>query len=64
VIVGNAGVLAIEVKSGGKLRTPSGLAAFQRRSPDSRVCVVGIGGIPVIDFLSTPVSRWYLEWMR
>ncbi len=64
VIVGNAGILAIEVESGGKLRTPSGLAAFQRRCPESRVCVVGTAGIPVIDFLSTPVSRWYLEWMR
>ena len=64
VISGTQGVLALEVKSGRQLRMPSGLASFQKRFPGSRACVIGTGGIPLAEFLSTPVSRWYSEWMR
>jgi predicted AAA+ superfamily ATPase len=53
-----ARVAAIEVKSGREKGVRSGLEAFTREFPRSRSWIVGSGGIPVSEFLSTPAEVW------
>jgi hypothetical protein len=52
------GTWAVEVKSGRGDRT-SGLAAFRRRYPRSKVWLVGESGIPLTEFLARPPSEWF-----
>ncbi len=49
-------LVAIEVKSGRRRDSLPGLAAFSKAFRPSRVLLVGGDGIPVEDFLSTPVE--------
>ena len=51
-------VAAIEVKSGRTRGTPAGLTAFADRFHPTRSLLVGGDGIPLDEFLSTPVDRW------
>ena len=50
-------VVAIEVKSGRAPAAFSGLEAFYAFKP-TRALLVGGEGIPIADFLSTPVEQW------
>lgn len=49
---------AIEVKSGRSKETLPGMDAFERAFKPYRKLLVGGHGIPVIEFLSTPVEMW------
>lgn len=49
---------AIEVKSG-RHDKPTGLAAFRKRYPVSKVLLVGDAGIPLADFVSRPAQEWF-----
>ena len=51
-------VTAIEVKSGRKGRTPSGMAAFADAFLPTRSLLIGGDGIAVEEFLSKPVEHW------
>ncbi|MEK7766036.1 MAG: DUF4143 domain-containing protein, partial [bacterium] len=53
-------VTGIEVKSG-RGGAVSGLEAFRRAFPVTRLLLVGAGGIPLGDFLSTPPAKWVGE---
>ncbi|MGH3822981.1 MAG: ATP-binding protein [Pseudonocardiaceae bacterium] len=50
--------VALEVKSGRQAGRLAGLDRFRRDHPDARLLVVGTGGIPLEEFLSTPAERW------
>ncbi|WP_141730805.1 ATP-binding protein [Oligoflexus tunisiensis] len=52
-------ILAIEVKSGRRQRSVSGLAEFKKRNPDCRTLIVGMGGVPLEDFLRTSPEDWF-----
>lgn len=54
-------VVAIEVKSGPQRAFPRGLAAFKARFNPHRTFIVGDGGIPLDEFLTTPAARWLGE---
>lgn len=49
---------AIEVKSGRRRDALPGLSAFSDAFHPERKLLVGEGGIPVAEFLSSPVERW------
>jgi predicted AAA+ superfamily ATPase len=51
-------LVAIEVKSGSRVGRRSGLAAFSDAFGAARPLLVGGDGIPVDEFLMTPVGRW------
>ena len=51
-------VTAIEVKSGRAQDTYPGLAAFAEAFKPTRKLLVGADGIPVDEFLLSPVARW------
>lgn len=51
-------VTALEVKSGRKRAAVSGLAEFKKRYPSAKTMEVGSGGVPLQQFLETPVARW------
>jgi len=51
-------VTAIEVKSGLKKQTLPGMSVFLKANPRARLLRVGEGGIPIKEFLSTPVHSW------
>jgi predicted AAA+ superfamily ATPase len=51
-------VTAIEVKSGRAQDTYPGLAAFAEAFKPTRKLLVGADGIPVEEFLLSPVARW------
>jgi predicted AAA+ superfamily ATPase len=55
VVRAGRNVWAVEVKSGRPGRV-AGLSAFQRRYPRARPLIVGTGGMPLEEFLSTPPS--------
>ena len=58
-VVRHAGrVTAIEVKSGRRRGTLPGVEAFRKAFRPNRVLLVGSGGIPLDEFLSTPVAEW------
>ena len=52
-------LLAIEVKSGRRKRSVSGLAMFKERFPSADTMIVGTGGIPFEEFLSVPAQHWF-----
>ena len=49
---------AIEVKSGAAREIPAGMAAFVEAFRAGRTLLVGGDGIPVEEFLMSPVERW------
>lgn len=51
-------VTAIEVKSGRSREMPSGLAAFAEQFKPQRKLLVGADGIPIEEFLLSPVAHW------
>ena len=51
--------IAIEVKGGASSRRPAGLDAFTRRFRPQRAMLVGQGGTPLDEFLTTPISHWF-----
>ena len=51
-------LVALEVKSGRKLRNVRGLAEFTRRFPQARELVVGATGVPLSEFLQAPAGHW------
>lgn len=51
-------LIAFEVKSGARRRSISGLEKFQQQHETAEPIVVGTGGIPLEEFLSTPASEW------
>ena len=52
-------VVAIEVKSGAKARASRGMDEFGRRFDPYDAILVGADGIPLEEFLSEPVERWF-----
>lgn len=54
-------IVAIEVKSGRARPAQPGLAAFLKAHRTRRSLIVGPDGIPVNEFLATPVERWLEE---
>lgn len=52
-------VVAIEVKSGRKIRRSRGMEVFNERFRGSRSLLVGDGGIPIREFLSVPADHWF-----
>ena len=51
-------VVGIEVKSGGRRTVLNGMEAFRKQFKPLRTLLVGADGIPLKDFLSTPVEQW------
>ena len=49
---------AIEVKTGRRRQTVSGMEEFKRRFSPTRTEVVGTGGVALHEFLSEPASYW------
>ena len=54
-------LVAIEVKSGRKRGSISGLNQFIKHFPDAKPLVVGTGGVPLETFLLSPPAQW-LQW--
>jgi len=54
-------VVAIEVKSGARRPSTSGLRQFREKFAPLDTLVVGADGIPLQEFLSIPASRWFEE---
>ena len=52
-------VVAIEVKSGAKASLTRGMEEFTRRFKPHNTLRVGVGGIPLDEFLSQPAGRWF-----
>ena len=52
-------IIAIEVKGGAKMKPLRGLDAFRERFRPSRTLLVGEGGIPLDEFLTTPAHQWF-----
>ncbi|MBI5471659.1 MAG: ATP-binding protein [Ignavibacteriae bacterium] len=52
-------IIAIEVKSGKPRENLSGIDVFSQHHHPQRKLLVGSGGIPIEDFLSTPLTRWF-----
>ncbi len=51
-------LIAIEVKSGIKMKTPSGLEVFHKNFSPDAMLLVGTGGIPLDVFLKTPLTQF------
>lgn len=58
ILSGPSCLVAIEVKSGRRKGPLSGLAAFIKRFPAARPLLIGADGIPVDQFLRTPLTHW------
>jgi hypothetical protein len=56
--IAGANITAIEVKNGRKKERLAGMEAFARAFRVKRQLLVSSQGIPVDDFLSTPVETW------
>lgn len=54
-------LLAVEVKSGRRKRSVSGLAMFKERFPSADTITVGTGGVSFEEFLSVPTRYWFNE---
>ncbi|MCC6127804.1 MAG: ATP-binding protein [Chlamydiae bacterium] len=52
-------IIGIEVKSGAVKETLSGLEAFEKAFHPLKILLVGEDGIPIEDFLKTPVDHWF-----
>jgi predicted AAA+ superfamily ATPase len=51
-------IVGIEVKSGRRREALNGIAAFRKQFTPLRTLLVGADGIPLKEFLSTPVDQW------
>jgi len=51
-------IVGIEVKSGRRREALNGIAAFRKQFNPLRTLLVGGDGIPLKEFLSTPVDQW------
>ena len=51
-------IVGIEVKSGRRREALNGMEAFRRQFTPLRTLLVGADGIPLKEFLSTPVDQW------
>lgn len=51
--------IAIEVKSGPQRRRLPGMEAFSREFSPHRTLLIGDGGAPLADFLTSPLDRWF-----
>ena len=51
-------LVAIEVKSGRKVKAHEGMHEFQRRFQPTKTLVVGTGGIPLEEFFSISAEKW------
>jgi predicted AAA+ superfamily ATPase len=49
---------AIEVRTGRQGEPTTGLEAFATAFRPTKNLIVGTGGIPLEDFLSSPIDRW------
>ena len=58
VLRSGGNIVAIEVKSGRKRERLTGIEAFSRAFRVKRQLLVGSQGIPLAEFLSTPVEAW------
>ena len=56
--IARANITAIEVKNGRKKERLAGMEAFARAFRVKRQLLVSSQGIPVDDFLSTPIETW------
>ena len=54
-------LVALEVKSGSHRGNTAGMEAFATRFSPRRSLLVGEGGIPIAEFLSTPAMDWFEE---
>ena len=52
-------LVAFEVKSGARRASVGGLEAFAGRFETLRTVLVGEGGVPLPEFLSTPAREWF-----
>ena len=52
-------LVAIEVKSGARLRRTRGLEVFDQRFAPGRSIVVGDRGVPLNEFLTLPADAWF-----
>ena len=52
-------LVAVEVKSGARRESMSGLAEFGERFDVTASLLAGEGGIPLSEFLSTPAREWF-----
>ena len=59
VLRSGARLVAIEVKSGDRLRSPRGMMDFANRYSPLKCVVVGADGVPLSDFLSVPAKHWF-----
>jgi predicted AAA+ superfamily ATPase len=58
VIRAGKSLVAIEVKSGQRREVPAGLAHFAEMWRPTRTVVTGSDGVPLDEFLATPVQHW------
>lgn len=54
-------LVAIEVKSGGRKQTLTGIAAFDKSHHPTGKLLVGGQGIPLAEFLQAPAVHWLAE---
>ena len=59
VLVRGRRLVAVEVKSGARRESLSGLAEFGERFDVTASLLAGEGGIPLSEFLSTPAREWF-----
>ena len=59
VLRSGARLVAVEVKSGTRLRSTRGMKDFAKRYSPLKCVVVGADGVPLSDFLSVPAKHWF-----
>jgi len=59
VVASGDRIWAIEVKSG-RARSVQGLAKFKQEYPTATPLIIGLGSIPLDEFLSAPPHRWLI----
>jgi len=58
VLSGRGQLVAIEVKTGRRREHLSGMNAFSKTFKVKRQLLAGSGGIPIKEFLETPIEHW------
>jgi len=58
VLTNGRKLVAIEVKSGTNFTPPKGLQIFQDKYQDTRLLLIGEGGVSITEFLMNPASYW------
>ena len=53
--------MGIEIKSGGGRANERAMRGFEARFQATRSLLVGEGGVPLNEFLSTPAHEWFGE---